>query len=1186
MEKERFEEVIKALQDGASLDGYSVDELVYAGFKLLNNAEPKVYKSPQPKKEIIKEKTFTYLATKAFEIAYKLEPENHKSLYGLGIAYRDLASLLRREGNIEKAEEKLNKAIELLRKACEVTRFEDHNLGALRVVYGSLSDILKSKGKTEEAIARLNEAIEFFKEACEVRGFAGYKLLLQIRVCYFRLWEILKSEGKIREARINLNEAVKFFRKACEITEYKSPPCLQNLGWLHFDSVLLGLHKDKAEAEFNLNKAIEFLKKACEATNFKNSHDLHHLGTIYLRSSEILIPENLKDAKVKLNEAIRILRKACEVAEFKKSLSNLCHAYFKLSEVLINEGKTEEAIARLNEAIEFLKFAYEITGFKDSPSLHELKQAYFKLSEILINEGKTEEAIARLNEAIEFFKNACKITGFEDSSSIYSLKEACEKLSEIFVTDSDAARRRGELAEKRGDADIAKEYFERARESIENAKIKLNVAIESLRNACKITGFEDSSNLNNLGEVYEELSEILVTDSDVERAIGKLAEKRGDADIAREHFERARESMKNAKNSLNEAIKFLKRACDITEFKDSSNLNRLGVVYFKLSEILRLEGNLRYAKINLKEAIKVFRKSCEVTGFTDSSSLHGLGISYKKLAEISLSTGYLEEAQGYITKAVKYLELACEITNYRKSTIVSNLAATYIFSFYIPGAPVLNPEKVKRLIEIYMNFFYQKSLTLEYNLLSTEESYLVRVAENILTLSFFSIRRGFSITYESLKAITASKSPFMKAFRLIKSLSKEIPVSEEVPKVDNRLISSRVKNGRETDSPLFVLKSVATHIERRKSPTAKLQLLEKFLERANIKTTWDSQNYIELIKESLKDDEILLFAYPAWQAGKSFFLILWKKGKEINAKLIDSSIKKNRKFFYEGFDETDPDVSFDSFYEKQRIFNNLFGNLTKELFSDKFSHINHIYFLPFGLLNLVSFQALTHNVFPFPSLIERFTISYLPDLELLERREDRTTSREVVVFACESEGTAPILYSEAEKVKEVLGKHGRKTHYKEDPTRNCVKQNLKDKEFEVVYFSTHGKGGFDKPIDSCLLLKDGKFTVVDLANLDFKADVAVISACEVDLTLSKGVDDASELERAFIVAGAKNVVAPIPAVNALHTKEFLPLFIDKFLQKKDEGILRPAAKAFREACLEMKRKGLHIWSQFRLTGTG
>ena len=747
----------------------------------------------------------------------------------------------------------------------------------------------------------------------------------------------------------------------------------------------------------------------------------------------------------------------------------------------------------------------------------------------------------------------------------------------------------GKLAEKEGNADKAKEHFEKAKKSMKNAKIKLNEAIAIFRKACEVSEFEDSGSINGIRAAYEKLSDILIDESNLEETMGKLAEKEGNADKAKEHFEKAKKSMKNAKIKLNEAIDFFKKAYRAAKFESHSISYNLGWIYFKFSKILRLEGNLKIAKIKLNKAIEFFKEACRVVEFKNPQSLNALGVSYTMLADLFLLTKNLHEAKASIIEAVKYLEMACKINNYKSYILVGNLADSYILSFYIPGAWVfLNSENIKRVIEIYTDLFSKKSLTLEYNLLSAEESYLVHVAEKVLTLSFLSIQeeRGFSSAYESLKAITVSKSPFMKAFRLIKSLSRKLPVLEEVLKINDSPVSLEVKNSRKENDLLFVLKSVTTCIERGKTPTARLQLLEKFLERVNIKTTRDSKNYIELIKENLKDDELLLFAYPAWQVRKTFFLILWKKGEKINVELIGSSFEKNREFFYKGFDEINPDVSFDSFHEKRKIFNNLFGGLTKELFSGKLNHVKHIYFLPFGLLNLVPFHALTHKVFPFPSLIERFTISYLPDLELLERKEDRITSREGVVFACDTKGTAQILYSEAEKVKEVLGKRGRKAYYKEDPTKNCVKQSLKDKEFEVVYFSTHGKGGFDRPIDSCLLLKDGKFTVVDLATLDFKADVAVMSACEVNLTLSKGIDDASELERGFIVAGAKNIVASIPAVNALHTKEFLPVFIDKFLQKKDGGILRPAAEAFREACLEMKRKGLHIWSQFRLTGTG
>ena len=487
---------------------------------------------------------------------------------------------------------------------------------------------------------------------------------------------------------------------------------------------------------------------------------------------------------------------------------------------------------------------------------------------------------------------------------------------------------------------------------------------------------------------------------------------------------------------------------------------------------------------------------------------------------------------------------------------------------------------MKRLLETYIKYFFKKNLTLEYNLLSTE-SYIVDVTRKTLDLAFLLTWKGHPLTDKSLKVIIVSKSPFMKAFQLIKTIGRNNSLRDIL--IANKSSSSlEIRSKKEENTSLFLLKSIASVVEKQGNSLARLQVLERFLEAANIKTTGEMQDYIELIRKNLREDEALLFAYPVWQIGKFFFLILWKKGKKLLHELINIETNKKPEFFSEGFEENDIQASYKNFYNKQEEINLLFSKLTKELLSDKFSHIKHVYLLPFGLLNLVSFHALTYFD---TSLIERFTISYLTDVELLSKRGDDTTSSESVIFAYDPD-RKDVFYSEAKIVKNVLKKHGRKVHYRENPIKAYIRHNLHSRKFEVIYFSTHGKGGFDRPIDSYLLLADGKLTVVDLVDMDFKANVVVLSACEVNLTLSKGVDDASELERAFIVAGAKNVVASLSPVNAFHTKEFLPLFVEKFLRKKNEGTLRSAAEAFREACLEMKKKGLWIWTQFRLTGTG
>ena len=149
-----------------------------------------------------------------------------------------------------------------------------------------------------------------------------------------------------------------------------------------------------------------------------------------------------------------------------------------------------------------------------------------------------------------------------------------------------------------------------------------------------------------------------------------------------------------------------------------------------------------------------------------------------------------------------------------------------------------------------------------------------------------------------------------------------------------------------------------------------------------------------------------------------------------------------------------------------------------------------------------------------------------------------------------------------------------------------VKEALNNREFEVVYFSTHGKGGFDIPINSHLVLKGGVLTVADLLEVDFKADLVVLSACEVNQTFSKGIDDAAELERAFLVSGARNVIASKVKVPATHTLEFLPCLVEGFLKKKRERKNRPVARAFQEACLKACQENLPVWESFRLAGLG
>ena len=743
-------------------------------------------------------------------------------------------------------------------------------------------------------------------------------------------------------------------------------------------------------------------------------------------------------------------------------------------------------------------------------------------------EGNIGRAKGYLSRAIEVLERACEITNYSDYRNLTNLGNVYGYLSELFELEGNIGRAKGYLSR----------------------------AIEVLGRACEITNYSDYLALINLGNAYYKLSELFELEGNIGRAKGYLSR----------------------------AIEVLGRACEITNYSDYSSLNSLGSAYGRLSELLISEREIEEAKGNLGRAIEVLERACEITNYSDYIALTNLGIVYWELSGIFKLEESIREAKISVGVAIKNFEKACENTAYRDFRSVIGLGRAYNMAFKLPWKNELySSKKIDRLLKAYTAFFFKKNLTLEYNLLSSR-SYLVDVSREILDLVFlFAWRNEGYLTDESLRAVTTSKSPFMKALRLVRTVGKNSFLKETFQeisqKVDDDSNSLEVKE--EEEDSLFVLKSMATVMEREEISLARLQFLEKLLKKANIGTSWEATDYPELIKENLGEDEALLFAYPVWQVGKFFFLILWKKEKNLTYELIDLDTKMKPEFFSGGYDREDNLASLVNFHTKQRVVNERFGKLTKMLLSDRFSHIKHIYLLPFGLLNLVPFHALTYDI----PIVKRFTISYLPDVELLMEKGNGTTSIKSLIFAYEPYGR-DVFYEEAWNVKKVLEDHGREVNYEKDPTKTSVKGTLQEREFEIVYFSTHGKGGFERPIDSYLFLADGKLTVADLVDMDFKADVAILSACEVNLTFSKGVDDASELERAFIVAGARNVVASTVPVNAYHTSEFLPLFVEKFLQKKSEKAVRPAAEAFREACLEMRKKGLPVWTQFRLTGTG
>lgn len=107
---------------------------------------------------------------------------------------------------------------------------------------------------------------------------------------------------------------------------------------------------------------------------------------------------------------------------------------------------------------------------------------------------------------------------------------------------------------------------------------------------------------------------------------------------------------------------------------------------------------------------------------------------------------------------------------------------------------------------------------------------------------------------------------------------------------------------------------------------------------------------------------------------------------------------------------------------------------------------------------------------------------------------------------------------------------------------------------------------------------DGILTALEVANLDLKeAKLVVMSACETglgDINTSEGIFG---LQRAFKLAGAKNIIMSLWKVPDTQTKELMKLFY----QNCFNGL--SVSDALRKAQMEMSKKyPPYYWAAFKL----
>ena len=184
--------------------------------------------------------------------------------------------------------------------------------------------------------------------------------------------------------------------------------------------------------------------------------------------------------------------------------------------------------------------------------------------------------------------------------------------------------------------------------------------------------------------------------------------------------------------------------------------------------------------------------------------------------------------------------------------------------------------------------------------------------------------------------------------------------------------------------------------------------------------------------------------------------------------------------------------------------------------------------------------------------------------------------------------------AEAKAIKATFPKGSITEYLQEEATEANL---IKVKEPNILHIATHGFFINDNTIPNPMLKSgialtganisrklgksNGIVTALKLSGLDLKGtDLVVLSACETGVVDTNSTDSVSGLSKAFIQAGAKDIVMSLWSVDDQATKELMTSFYQEMKQNKNY------AKALKAAKLKMITENRHpfYWGSFVVSG--
>jgi CHAT domain-containing protein len=277
--------------------------------------------------------------------------------------------------------------------------------------------------------------------------------------------------------------------------------------------------------------------------------------------------------------------------------------------------------------------------------------------------------------------------------------------------------------------------------------------------------------------------------------------------------------------------------------------------------------------------------------------------------------------------------------------------------------------------------------------------------------------------------------------------------------------------------------------------------------------------------------------------------------------------------------------------------------LTKVLVPKLNSSIKQVVIVPSGRLGTLPFEALPLNVKKITDfrnaefLVNKYSVSYEFSTTLMVQMNGTPSTRsgDASIYLC-----APVQFPEKDNLSElpgteaevntIAGLFGNSAQVAKfmDANETSIKKSDLSR-FNYLHFATHGIVDETEPELSRIFLNgskqdDGNLFSGEIFNLQLKADLAVLSACQTGLgKFSKG-EGVIGLSRALTYAGAKSIIVSFWSVSDESTAELMTAFYKTILQNKNKNL----PSALREAKLQLikddKFSAPYYWAPFILIG--